>query len=58
MKKERFNIYFWNGEEWLFTFSFEIIGDKVHWSSLRELEKIQEHGFEFKIEYVEYIENK
>ena len=51
MKKEKFNVYFFNGEEWLFTFSYEIIDDKIHWSMVKELEKIQELGFKFKIEY-------
>jgi hypothetical protein len=50
--KEFFNVYFFNGEEWLFTFCYPINDDKTHYSLARELEKIQNNGFKFKIEYV------
>ena len=51
--KEYYDIYYYNGEEWKLSARFPIVDDRVHFSIVQEIEKIQGNGFKFKYEYVE-----
>ena len=51
--KEYYDLYFFNGEEWLFTARFPMIDDRIHYSMIQEIEKITNLGFKWRFEYVE-----